>query len=148
MSTLSPSVLHGGSRSSPALQLADPVERTARKAAPASPTSNGRYGTRFKSNPTAGESPKASVALKEQHRHELDRIVASAAEVGQVLSELGPDDVERALAVIFAARSQLDQTERQLVRRALQAGRSWARIGAALGICTGRATHEHFGDTR
>lgn len=148
MSTFSPCALRGESRSSPALQLADPVERTARKAAPASPTRNGSYGTRFKSNPAAGESPKAGLALKEQHRHELDRIVASVAEVGQLLSELGPDDVERALEVIFAARCQLDKTERQLVRLALRAGRSWARIGAALGICTGRATHERFGDTR
>jgi anti-anti-sigma factor len=47
--------------------------------------------------------------------------------------------------VIFAARSQLDQTERQLVRLALRAGRSWARIGPALGICTGRATHSASG---
>jgi hypothetical protein len=86
--------------------------------------------------------------LKHQQRDELDRIVAGTAEVGELLRELGSDDVDRALAVIVAARSQLDLTERQLVRLALQGGRSWARIGAALGMSSGRVTHERFGGPR
>jgi hypothetical protein len=92
----------------------------------------------------AGESRNADAALKQQERDELDRIVARTGEVGELLSGLGSDDVDRALAVICAARLQLDQTERQLVRLAIQAGRSWARIGAALGFGNGRATHERF----
>jgi hypothetical protein len=147
MSTLSPGALHGGLRSSPPLPLTDPAERPAGQAPPASATSNGSRAT-WVNNAAARESRRASVALKQQQRDELDRIVASTAEVGQLLTELGSDDVDRAMAVIFAARSQLDQTERQLVRLALQAGQSWARIGAALGIGTGRATHERFGNTR
>jgi hypothetical protein len=69
MSTQSPCAPRGGSRSSPADQLVDPIERAAPKAAPASSTNNGSYGTRVKSDAAAGESPKASVTLKEQQRH-------------------------------------------------------------------------------
>lgn len=148
MSTLSPAVRHRGSRRSPALPLGDHVPRPPSNRAPASGTSNGSFGTRFKSNPAAGESRRAGAALKQQQRDELGRIVAGTAEVGELLRDLGSDDVDRALAVIFAARSQLEQTERQLVRLAVQAGRSWARIGDALGIRTGRAAHERFGGTR
>jgi hypothetical protein len=148
MSTLSLGALHGASRRPPALPLTDPVERLASNAARASSTNNGTCGTPVKSNAAAGEFGKASVPLKQQQRDELDRILASTAEVGQLLGELDSDDVDRALAVIFAARSQLDRTERQLVRLALQTGRSWARIGSALGIRTSRATRERFGNTR
>lgn len=146
MSTLSPSGLQDRSGSPSALPFADPAERHASNAAPATATGNGSSGTQVTSSSAAGEARDANVVLRQQHREELDRIVARTAKVGELLSELSPCDVEQALAVTFAARSELAQTERQLVRLALQSGQSWARIGAALGMHTGRATNERFGN--
>jgi hypothetical protein len=145
MSSLSPAALNGRSRSSPAPTLGDRVEHPASNGAPASDRTG---GTQFSSNAVAGGSRRAGAALKQQQREELGRIVASTAEVGELLGDLGSDDVDRALEVVFAARSELDRSERQLVRLALQAGRSWARIGDALGIHTGRAAQARFGNTQ
>jgi hypothetical protein len=145
MSTLSPSGLQDSGSSSP-LPFADPAEDHASKAAPATTTSNGSSGTQVESSSAAGAARETNVILRQQHREQLDRIVARTTEVGELLSELSPYDVEQALAVTFAARSELAQTERQLVRLALQSGQSWARIGAALGMHTGRATNERFGN--
>jgi hypothetical protein len=144
MSALPPGALHR-SRSSPALPRVNPVERPASKAAAASATRNGDSGSHVKSTVAAGELRQTSATFKQTRRDELDSIVARAGEVAALLGELSSDDVDQALAVIFAARSQLDQTERQLVRLAVKDGRGWARVGVALGIQGGRATRERFG---
>ena len=136
----------GARRRSPALPRVDPVEHPARNGAPAGAARNRDRGSHVKSSVTAGEFRHAEATFKEPRPDELALIVATAAEVGKLLGELSPDDdVDQALAVIFAARSQLDQIERQLVKLALRGGRSWARIGVALGIQGGRATSERFG---
>jgi hypothetical protein len=108
----------------------------------------GRAAPEAESNAPVRQSHDGGTAVKARQRDELRRIVAGIAEVGELLSDLGPDDVDRALAVVFAARSQLERTERQLVRLARHAGGSWARIGAAMGICSARATHARFGGTQ
>ena len=148
MSSSSPAVLHAELRDVRAVPLGYQLERPASTGAPVRSTSKPSSGPGIRSSAPAGEARKAPAALKQQDRDELDRIVARTVEIGERLSELGSDDVEQALAVIFAARSELDLTERQLVRLALHAGQSWARIGAALGIRSGRAAHERFGSTR
>jgi hypothetical protein len=144
----SPAALNGGLRDVRAVPFGSQVDHPASASPPATsaprPSSVSGIG-----NSAAGrEAREAAATLKHQQRDELDRIVAGTAEVGELLRELGSDDVDRALAVIVAARSQLDLTERQLVRLALQGGRSWARIGAALGMSSGRVTHERFGGPR
>jgi hypothetical protein len=142
MSPLSSAARRRESRALPPVPPAKPMERRASNGQ--SPTGDKSRGAAEQSSGASGESRNAAQALKQAQRNELGRIVSRASEVGALLSELGPDDVDRALAVIFAARDQLEETERQLVRLALQAGLSWARIGAALGICTGGATQERL----
>ena len=148
MSSSSPAALNGGSRDVRAAPFGNQVEPPAGASAPARSTRRPSSVTGIRSGAAAREAREAAATLKHQQRDELDRIVTATVEVGELLRELGSDDVDRALAVIVAARSQLDHTERELVRLALRAGRSWARIGAALGMCSGRATHEHFGGAR
>jgi hypothetical protein len=94
--------------------------------------------------PRRSEAGVEASGLEQQHRGELERIAAGAAAAGALLTDLGSDGVDQALAAVAAARYELDLTERQLVRLARQAGRSWAQIGAQLGITTGHATHERF----
>jgi len=146
MSFSSPAVLKRGLRDVRPVRLGDQVDRHTSNGAPASSASKPSSDTGIGSCAPPGENRKAPAAPKQEQRDELGRVVARTVELGELLSELGSDDVDRALAVIFAARSQLDVTERQLVRLALQGGRSWARIGAVLGIRSGRAAHEQFGD--
>ncbi len=148
MSSSSPAALNGGLRDVRAVPFGNQVEHPVSAGAPASSTRRPRSVTGIGSSSAAREARQAAATLKRQQRDELDRIVAATVEVGELLRELGSDDVDQALAVIVAARSQLDHTERELVRLALRAGRSWARIGAALGIHSGRATHERFGGSR
>jgi hypothetical protein len=52
-------------------------------------------------------------------------------------------DPETALRALTALRQELDATEPELVRRALQAGASWSRIARALGI-TKQAAHRKY----
>ena len=146
MSFSSPAVLNRGLRDVRPVRLGNQVDRHTSNGAPASSVSKRSSDTGIRSGTSAGEAHKAPAGPKQEQRDELDQIVAKTVALGELLSELGSDDVDRALAVVFAARSQLDLTERQLVRLALQGGRSWARIGAVLGIRSGRAAHEQFGD--
>lgn len=50
---------------------------------------------------------------------------------------------ETALRALTALRTELDQMEPELVRRALQAGASWSEIARALGITKQAAHHRH-----
>ncbi len=55
-----------------------------------------------------------------------------------------PKPVLDMLAEIPAKRAELDAHTRDLVATAREAGRSWAQIGAALGISR-QAAHERYG---
>jgi hypothetical protein len=110
-------------------------------------TRNGNHDARGETTAAADGLPRTTGTFNQSQQAELESLVARAGEVAGLLGEIRSDDVEQALAVIFTARSQLDETERQLVRLALKGGRSWARIGVALGIQSGRATRDQFGGT-
>src|ERR1700733_9008551 len=53
------------------------------------------------------------------------------------------DDPETALRALTALRRELEATEPEIVRRALQAGASWSRIARALGISK-QAAHRKY----
>jgi hypothetical protein len=53
------------------------------------------------------------------------------------------DDPETALRALTALRRELDATEPEIVRRALQAGASWSQIARALGISK-QAAHRKY----
>ena len=94
--------------------------------------------------PTREPESVAFPVLEHRHREELDRIAAGVAETASPLRDLSSDGLDEALALISQARYELDLAERQLVRLARRAGRSWAQIGVQLGITTGGATREQF----
>src|ERR1700733_51437 len=53
------------------------------------------------------------------------------------------DDPETALRALTALRREIDATESEIVRRALQAGASWSQIARALGISK-QAAHRKY----
>jgi hypothetical protein len=148
MSSSSTAVLNGGLRDVRPVPPGNQLERLASTGAPARSPRRPNSVTGIRSSAPAVEARRTAAALKQRERDELEQIVAGTVDVGELLRELGSADVDGALAVVVAARFQLDRVERQLVRLALQSGRSWARIGAALGIASGRATHDRFASTR
>ena len=58
--------------------------------------------------------------------------------------DLSPDDVERALTLLPAARAEIDGLEAGLLFVARGAGLTWARIADAMGFRSPQACQQYF----
>ncbi|MBO3089974.1 DNA-binding protein [Cellulomonas dongxiuzhuiae] len=59
-------------------------------------------------------------------------------------SDLGPDDVLQALALLPAARAEVDGLEDGLLFVARSAGLTWAQIAQAMGFNSPQACQQHY----
>lgn len=59
-------------------------------------------------------------------------------------SDLGPDDLLGALALVPAARAEVDGLEAGLLFTARSAGLTWAQIADAMGFRSPQACQQHF----
>ncbi|MEW2356252.1 DNA-binding protein [Spirillospora sp. NPDC029432] len=59
-------------------------------------------------------------------------------------ADLGPDDVLSALALVPAARAEIDGLESALLFTARSAGATWAQIADAMGFNSPQACQQHF----
>ncbi len=81
----------------------------------------------------SADPPTASSRTGELDR-DLARIADVLAKLGQRLKLADGDGVDAALTTVADSRYELDRIERELVKLARQAGRSWAQIGADLDL--------------
>jgi len=59
-------------------------------------------------------------------------------------AELAPDDIESALALLPAARAEVDGLEDGLLFVARSAGLTWAQIAQAMGFNSPQACQQHY----
>jgi hypothetical protein len=81
----------------------------------------------------SADAPITSSQTEELDR-ELARIADLLAKVGRRLKLPDGESIDEALSTVADSRYELDRIERELVKLARQAGRSWAQIGADLNL--------------
>lgn len=84
--------------------------------------------------------------LSSQQRHELQRAIESALIAHAAMSDAPEDDADNALRLAAASSAGLqicETLQKEAVQHARRAGRSWAELGALMGI-TRQAAQQRF----